>query len=146
MSDKAFLDTNILVFLYSKTEDDRRNIAISAFKDYECFTSTQALNEFSNVCTRKLHLPVEDIKKYLEEIAGATSVMLVDTENILQALELHERYRYSYYDCLMLSSALNSDCTLILTEDMSDSAVIEVESKGKLVIKNIFNRTVGATG
>ncbi|MDR3275689.1 MAG: hypothetical protein LBT11_00535, partial [Treponema sp.] len=50
------------------------------------------------------------------------------------ALHLMKRYNYSYYDCLMLASALKHGCAHIFTEDMSDGQIIE----GTLQIVNIF--------
>ena len=57
MKGSVFLDTNILVYLYSNTETDKRNISISLLKKYVCLTSTQALNEFSNVYIKKYKVP-----------------------------------------------------------------------------------------
>jgi predicted nucleic acid-binding protein len=61
-------------------------------------------------------------------------LLLVDVETIDKALELHEKYKYSYYDCLMLASALNSGCKYMLSEDLADGHIIE----GNLKIVNIF--------
>ena len=51
----------------------------------------------------------------------------------MQTLFLHKKY--GYWDCLMLASALRSECEFIFTEDMQDGQLIE----NKLKIKNIFN-------
>jgi predicted nucleic acid-binding protein len=53
---------------------------------------------------------------------------------IERALNVHEKYGYSYYDSLIIASALERACQYLLSEDMSDGQVIE----GKLTIKNIF--------
>ncbi|MCL1941141.1 MAG: hypothetical protein FWG09_04290 [Synergistaceae bacterium] len=57
----------------------------------------------------------------------------VDT-NVTKTLDIHEKYRYSYYDSLIIASALEHDCQYLLTEDMANGQVIE----GQLTIQNIF--------
>jgi|GEM_PF-6989181 len=47
MQDKAFLDSNVLVYLFS-SEKEKRNQSIALFSQFLCVTSTQALNEFCN--------------------------------------------------------------------------------------------------
>jgi predicted nucleic acid-binding protein len=131
---KAFLDTNILVYLYSPAEAEKQRIVIKSINRYDCFISMQVLNEFCNVCTRKLKMPTNEIRATITKILKICYLMEVDKETADNALEIHERYGYTYYDSLMVSSALESDCEYLLTEDLSDGQIID----GKLTIKNIF--------
>ncbi len=135
MKDKAFIDTNLLLYLYSADEIDKQNKVKSAFYHYDCFISTQVLNEFSNVLSKKWKVPVPDIKMAINEIKQYCTISFIDMNTIEKALSVHGKYRFSYYDSLMLASALLNDCQTILTEDMKDGQLIE-ES---LAIKNIFN-------
>jgi predicted nucleic acid-binding protein len=50
MNVRAFIDTNIFVYLYSEDETEKQVIAQKPFDKYECVISTQVLNEFSNIC------------------------------------------------------------------------------------------------
>jgi predicted nucleic acid-binding protein len=52
MSDRAFIDTNVFVYLYSDSDADKRARAYSVLDEYDCQISTQVLNEFSNVCIK----------------------------------------------------------------------------------------------
>jgi len=57
-------------------------------------------------------------------------------ESVLdEAIALNARYGFSYYDCLMLASALESGCSVIYTEDMKHGQVIN----GTLKIVNPFD-------
>jgi predicted nucleic acid-binding protein len=135
MSDgKAFLDTNLFVYLYSPTDHVKRSCVIKVLNQYDCFVSTQVLNEFCNVCLRKLKLPIADIEKAVHEILDACGLVLVDEETVSSALRHHKAYGYSYYDCLMLASALESSCERLFSEDMADGQQIE----NTLLIKNPF--------
>jgi predicted nucleic acid-binding protein len=136
MKDKAFVDTNIFVYLYSEDEVKKRTVAHNALENYNCITSTQVLTEFSNVCIKKLHIQAEVISKSIDEITSACAVMPVERETIKKALQLHDKYGYSYYDCLIIASALIYNCALLLTEDLKDRHVIE----HSLTVRNIFSK------
>ena len=92
------------------------------------------LNEFCNVCIRKLKLPVLFVKNAVEEICETCELLAVDDITIVKALDIHEKYGYAYYDSLIIASALEHDCQYLLTEDMADGQLID----GRLTIKNIF--------
>jgi predicted nucleic acid-binding protein len=129
MKDKVFLDSNILVYLYSEDELQKQSIANNIFDEFECVISTQTLNEFCNVCIKKLKKPVLEIIESLKEIKGSSRLEFIDDKVIEQALFLREKYSYSYFDSLMLSSALKYGCTIIYSEDMQHEQVIESSLK-----------------
>ena len=131
---KAFLDSNIFVYLYSEHEPEKRKAVLNAINRYTNTISTQVLNEFSNVCIRKLKLQNTAIKKAVNKICILCDVLTINESHVQSALDLREKYGYSYYDSLIIASALDGDCEYLLSEDMSDGQVIE----GKLTIKNIF--------
>ena len=49
-------------------------------------------------------------------------------------MKIAEKYRYSYYDSVIIAAALESSCTLLYSEDMQHQQIIE----GKLQIINPF--------
>ena len=137
MSDRAFLDTNVLIYFYSDNEIQKRNAAYLALNRNACITSTQAMNEACNVWFNKCQWSGRKIKEHLDNIElVCDDVINVQKSTINSAVALKDRYGYSYYDCLMLASALEGDCDVILTEDMSDGQVIE----GRLQIINPFKQ------
>ena len=115
---KAFIDTNLFVYLYSDQEPDKRQAVIAAMNQYDRFVSTQVLNEFCNVCIRKLNLQVSAVKQAVEEICVVCEVLAVDESTVLSALDVLEKYKYSYYDSLIIASALKGGCEYLLTEDL----------------------------
>ena len=50
------------------------------------------------------------------------------------ALRIHNEYKYSYYDSLMIASALESGCLYLFSEDMADGQVIN----SRVTIRNVF--------
>jgi predicted nucleic acid-binding protein len=136
MRDKAFLDTNILIYLYSESEEEKRDTLCRILDNWVRVTSLQALNEASNVWFSKYRWNGEKIFKHLDNVELIFSEILPVSRNTTNiAISLKESYKYSYYDCLMLASALESGCSSILTEDMNNGQIIN----GVLKIVNPFS-------
>ena len=135
MSVRAFLDTNVIIYFYSENELNKRTIAHSVLNDHSCVTSIQALNEASNVWYKKSGWSGAKIKEHLDNIELVCDEIIPVKRSIIdEALDLKDHYRYSYYDCLMLATALDMNCDIIYTEDMSNDQIID----GKLKIVNPF--------
>jgi len=134
MNDNVFLDTNIFVYLYSEDEPEKQFIALKTVDKFHCVTSTQVLNEFCSVCLRKLGISSNEILQSIKEIIENCELCNINIDTIQNALLLHTKYSYSYYDCLILSSAISNECKYLYSEDMQHNQLIE----GKLKIINPF--------
>ena len=67
--DKAFMDTNVVIYLYSQTETDKWQAVQRIAGDFDCFISTQVINEFCSVYISKLKVPVDKVRLYVTEMA-----------------------------------------------------------------------------
>jgi predicted nucleic acid-binding protein len=134
MNGSIFIDTNVLVYLYSEDESEKQSVALHIFDRAYCVTSTQVLNEFCSVCLRKLRMPSNEILQSIKEIADNCEICHIDMEAIQNALLLNKKYGYAYYDCLVLASAILNGCHVLYSEDMRHNQLIE----GKLKIINPF--------
>lgn len=132
MKDRIFIDTNI--FVYSAVADshhaNRRQKAIELIQseDHEIVISTQMLNEFS-VILIKNGIGDDAIQKRVAEISENTTVNAVTTGTILYAWEIRLKYKFSYWDSLIIASALESNCSALYTEDLQHGQVIEKKLK-----------------
>jgi len=138
MSGKAFLDTNVFVYTQSKGEQDKRDTALNAIEKYDCYTSTQVLNEVSNVMIKKLKMPIAEVKQVITAINDRCIVSIITHEAVQKALDLKKIYGYSYYDSLILAAAILCDCDYVFSEDLHDGQIIE----SKIEIVNIFKRSI----
>ena len=138
MSGKVFLDTNVFVYTQSKGEQNKRDIALNAIETYDCYTSTQVFNEISNVMIKKLKMPISEVKQIITAINDRCTVSIITHETVQKALDLKEIYGYSYYDSLILATAVLSGCDYIFSEDLQDGQIIE----NKIEIVNIFKRSI----
>jgi predicted nucleic acid-binding protein len=76
------------------------------------------------------------VYRAIDKICACSRLWVVGIETIKHAIQLHERYAYAYYDCLIISSALACNSQYLLTEDMSDGQKIE----SRLTISNIYSK------
>ena len=126
MSDKAFFDTNVFIYLYADNEREKQAISREIVNKADmCITSTQILNEINNVLIKKWQMPTETVKAVQRDIRRISEVAYIREDTIDKAIELNARYGFSYYDCLMLASALDEHCQIIFTEDMCDGQIID---------------------
>jgi predicted nucleic acid-binding protein len=133
---KAFIDTNVFVYIYSGDEQDKRRQAVEQIDRFDRVISTQVLNEFCSVCIRKLQMALPSLGAAIKKICQTNLVSAVSKATIEQALFIHGKYGYSYYDSLIIASALENCCEYLLSEDLTDGQVIE----GSLTVHNIFSR------
>ena len=134
MPDKVFIDTNVLIYGYSEDEPDKRQRAIDCVRSGEAWISTQVLNETINVLKRKFSLSYSQIRDAVQELSEGFPIVLVSVNTIEMALNLAERYQYSYFDSLILASALEAGCQILYSEDLQDGQRIE----NQLTIVNPF--------
>lgn len=136
MSDKIFLDTNIVVYLYSGDEPEKQAVALALIEQSNPVVSTQVLSELANTLSRKFGLSYDVVAQAVAEVRDACTVVPVMPDTIAQALDLAQKHRYSYYDSLILAAALSAGCETLATEDMQHGQVIE----GVLEIRNPFKK------
>ena len=136
--DKVFVDTNVIVYAYDKDAGEKHRVAVNIMKDLWRSglgtISTQILQEFFVTLTKKISAPL-DISVVRETIRRLSrwDVVLIDVDIIISATELQERYKYSFWDSLIIAAAAAGGASTILSEDLADSQTI----KG-ITIKNPF--------
>lgn len=140
MSDKVFFDTNIWVYFYSKAPPEKFQNIRSLLADPERLVevSTQVLGELFHVLTRKKITSSSEANTIILELVNASQIIEIDPPKVLQAIEINSRYRYTYWDSLIIATALSSDCTILYSEDMQHNQLIE----NKLRIINPFTNPV----
>ena len=133
MRDKVFIDTNIFVYAFlDNTKDNNDHLKHLKAKEFlgtfqndkEVFISTQVCNEYYSALLKN-KIPDEKIQKSLQELIGLVRVAPITTDTVLKTFDLKNRYNCSYWDSLILSSALENSCTILYSEDMQDNQMIE---------------------
>jgi len=124
MKDSIFLDSNIFLYAFS-TKDLTKQKTASLLVLKPLTISTQVINEVSNNLLKKLQFSNDDIAVFVEDCYIRYSIIDFTKNIFTKASELREKYNFSYYDSLIVSSALLSHCTILYSEDMHDGLVVE---------------------
>lgn len=130
MSDKYFLDTNIIVYTFDKDAPEKRAAAVlllqHALESGDGIISTQVIQEFLNVATKKFTIPmkVEDGRKYLHRVLNPLCAVYPDLALYDLCLEIQGETGYSFYDSLILAGGVLGGCSTLYTENMQDGQVV----------------------
>jgi predicted nucleic acid-binding protein len=126
-------------YLYLHDDDEKYKIAeeyLSKNNPNVVFIiSWQVINEVSNTLL-KYNYTESEIRKYIEQLCKTCTLQDFTKEIILTASSLREKYSFSFWDSILVASALISECKMLISEDMQNG--LEVDKK--LIIKNIFAR------
>ena len=130
MSDRVFVDTNILVYAHDADAGKKNASASKAVADLwesgNGIISTQVLQEFYVALTRKVASPIAKnrarrlIRNYL-----TWELVISDGPTILHASEIEENYNLSFWDALIVAAAYSKNASVILTEDLNHGKTIE---------------------
>jgi predicted nucleic acid-binding protein len=125
MSDKYFVDTNILMYAHDTSagakHERAKALVEELWRDRTGVVSTQVLQELSVNLRRKAGRPL-DVKATREIVADYLKwqVVVNGGESILDALELEARYQISFWDALVVQAAQTSGAEVLYSEDLSD--------------------------
>ncbi len=127
MRDKVFIDTNILIYMQSGMDPVKmktsRQLFLKSSSEHLIVLSTQVLQEFFVAMTRKLHHDPIAIKQLLG-LFDDFEIVTINTSIIFDAIDTSVLNQLSFWDSLIISSAVSSHCKVIYTEDMNQGQVI----------------------
>ena len=124
MPDRAFVDTNVLVYSYDSSDLEKQSRAqellAGGIENETAVISAQVLGEFFNVVTRRIPSPlsVEEAEEVIDLIS-ILPVVRIDTPLVRRAIATHRRYGIAYWDSLIVAAAERAACTHVLSEDLN---------------------------
>lgn len=128
MSARSFFDTNILIYADDKSTPAKQRRALDLVAAHRRagtgVVSMQVLQEYFVTVTRKLGVEARVARRKVELLAEF-DVAVPDVADILAAIDLHRLHRLSFWDCLVIRSAKQSGCSVLLTEDLQESREVD---------------------
>ncbi len=121
----VFVDTNVLVYAYDADAGDKHEAARARLEGLwesgSGVISTQVLQEFYVTVTRKLPRPLpRQTAREIVATYAAWPVQHPGVEDVLSASRLEELHQLSFWDALVVTSALRAGARELLTEDLGD--------------------------
>ena len=135
MKDKVFLDSNVIIYAYSNSELEKQRQSRSIFKQYENINiSNQVINEVANILFKKFKLNSFEAETTILQINDMSNMFNLTLAIQIKAIRIKKDYNLQFYDALIVATALENNCTILYSEDMQDSLVVE----NRLTIINPF--------
>ena len=137
MSVESLLDTNIIIYSLGVTASGKHHraeqLVRAGLEDRSCCISEQVIRETLNVATGKLDYSHRDADRLLSEVLLPLCQIVPMSHLYRRGLDVHSRYRYGFYDSLIIAAALEAGCTTLYSEDLQHGQRIE-----RLTIENPF--------
>jgi predicted nucleic acid-binding protein len=131
VTERFFLDTNVLVYTFDSTAPRKQKIAKAlvarALESREGVISYQVTQEFLNVAIRKFSQPMSllEAQSYLRRVLAPLCEIFPDASLYENALSVAAKTGWAFYDSLILASAAAGKCGTLFSEDLQSGRVIQ---------------------
>src|SRR5437868_794341 len=131
----CFIDTNVWLYAFIPSQDlNKSRKANAVIQQSETIISSQVINEVCVNLIKKAHFDEPRIRQLINSFYNRYNIIVVDKSLLLRASEVRETLQVSYWDSLIISSAMMGGAEILYSEDMTDGRVIE----SRLTIINPF--------
>jgi predicted nucleic acid-binding protein len=131
MNGRAFVDTNVLVYAYDRSEPEKQQLALEILDRLAMsgtgMLSTQVLSEFFVAITRKIAAPlsVDEAFDRVRSYLRAWAVVDVTAMIVLEAMRGVREHQFSYWDAQIWAAARLNQIPTVISEDFNVGAVTE---------------------
>ena len=131
MSAENFIDTNIFIYQLERLDARKAEIADELIEHgiatQKACISFQVIQECINAAIRKAKVPLteDEMRKYMEDVLVPLYSVQSSIRLYQASLDIRSRYRFSFYDSLIVAAALEADCKTLYSEDMNHGQRIE---------------------
>jgi len=122
----AFIDTNIWLYAFGTSQDKLKSQQAKLLlrRTPQIALSTQVVNEVSVNLLRKFQAEERDIRKLVRSLYRKYLIIELNRTILLQASDLRIAYHVSYWDSLIIASALTVGAATLYSEDMHDGLIV----------------------
>lgn len=131
---KSFIDTNIWIYLFGKEDQEKFLASQKLIKSVKAASSIQVINETCWNLLRKFSYTEKKIKTV---IAHFSKIYLhpVKPKILLKASSLRIKYQFSFWDSLLIATALDAKCNVFYSEDLHHGLKVN----GMVIINPFFH-------
>ena len=124
MKDKKFIDSNIFLYAFCDKDSQKQLIAKKLVLN-DASISVQVINEVSVNLLKKFKLSEIQIGDFINSCFTHYDIINLSKEIFITASEIRIKYKISYYDSIIIATALKNKCTILYSEDMQNGQNIE---------------------
>lgn len=140
MSVERFIDTNLFIYQLEAADERKRDIADGIIRQGvetgNACISYQVVQECLNTVLRKAEVPLDHAgaRSYLDHVLAPLLRVSSSIDLYQRGLDIQVRYRFAFYDALIIAAAFEAGCTTLYSEDMQHGQRIDT-----LTIENPFH-------
>lgn len=141
--ERQFVDTNVFVYAYDKGNGIKQKLArkliTNLWENYRGCISIQVLQELYVTITKKVSIPLSPgtASQIIADLS-AWNHHVPDAGDVLEAINIQQRYGISFWDAMIVNSAWKTGCSVIWTEDLNSGQVY-----GNVKVYNPFDQEDG---
>ena len=137
-ANRQFVDTNVLIYAHDRSAGDKhvraQALVADLWNDNNGCLSVQVLQEFYVNITRKVAQPLDpETARQIVADLGCWTVHKPTVDDVLEGIALQQRYQLSFWDAMIVTSAIQLKCDVLWSEDLNDG-----QTYGPLRITNPF--------
>ncbi len=127
MKDKIFIDTNIWLYAFMEQDFQKSLVARKIINENtgQICLSTQVLNEICINLLKKANYSEEEVKILIENLNETYKIYPLKVKDCIKASEIRDKFYISYWDSLIIASAINNECHILYSEDLQHNQVIK---------------------
>ncbi|MBI5323837.1 MAG: PIN domain-containing protein [Ignavibacteriae bacterium] len=129
MADKIFVDSNIWLYAFMSEKSVKHDKAITIISNSDVYLNIQVINEVCYNLLKKSNYNNNEISELIYNFNKMYTIFNIGIPTLLNATSLRHKYKSSFWDSLILASALENNCNILLTEDISGADFIEKKLK-----------------
>ena len=134
---KVVIDSNIWLYAFIDSLEKTKIAKKIISKEPNIVLSVQVINEVSFNLIKKLHFDEGEIRNLIEDFYSKYEIVNFNEKNLRLASNIRTLRQISYWDSLIIASALENDCSILYSEDMQHNQIIE--NKLKIVNPFLYN-------
>ncbi len=131
MSAEFFIDTNVFIYQLDATDRRKHKAAEKIIRDAlatgNACISSQVVQECLNVILRKAEVALspETARSYLDAVLAPLMQVTASEALYHRALDVQARWRFSFYDALIVAGAMAAGCRTLLSEDLQHGQALD---------------------
>jgi len=127
--ERCFVDSNIWIYAVTQSgsipPNPRHEAAKVLIRTIQPYISVQVINEVSYNLVKKFKFTESDIQTLVKSFYRTYTVCpMMDEVLLLEASSIRQRYNISFWDSMLVSTAIQSQCSLFYTEDMRHGLIV----------------------
>ncbi len=132
-TDNFTVDSNILIYAFGSQNEEKKKLAKLILSECKAM-SIQTVNESVFILQKKFNYTMIELDEIIQFFKGNFLIRDLTVTVLEKSMHIMKTYKYSFWDSMMLSSALINNCEVIYSEDMQHNQIID----DKLTIVNPF--------